>query len=315
LVNLYKITLYNTQSSATPSPFQQMIQVPSMFIPYIRFTDINGNLLYAWIESILNGIATVWVNIPRSIPANGTYQIYMVYNNTLNFDGNYLGEAPQLSPTYGQYDNGSNVFLYYQRWGGLSALPSGWSSSGLTITFNPTYITISTSSTAWGGMSMPSNSIQTSIPSITEMYGFVSKASGSVNNIFIYGLGTSYPLVNEGIKISDLDTTNPLVLQAMLNNIYGSNVNIPTTNVIYGYNIYGSYNVQAYLNESLTSSSVSNSTAPDVPYFGFSMYSGTAAGDITANIYWIRVRAYPPNGVMPTVSFGYPGELITVTVP
>ncbi len=30
-----------------------------------------------------------------------------------NFDNNYWGEAPTLSSTYGQYDNGANVFAAY----------------------------------------------------------------------------------------------------------------------------------------------------------------------------------------------------------
>ena len=36
-----------------------------------------------------------------------------------------FGEAPQLSSTYGQYDDGANVFLYYN---------DGVSTSGLSVT-------------------------------------------------------------------------------------------------------------------------------------------------------------------------------------
>ena len=37
-----------------------------------------------------------------------------------NFDKNYWGEAPSLSGTYGQYDNGANVFTFYDNFAGAS---------------------------------------------------------------------------------------------------------------------------------------------------------------------------------------------------
>ncbi|MGC8479668.1 MAG: hypothetical protein ACP5M9_03300 [Candidatus Micrarchaeia archaeon] len=41
-----------------------------------------------------------------------------------------VGESPILSNNFGSYDNGQNVFIYYQSFGGLSgnSLPSGWQS-------------------------------------------------------------------------------------------------------------------------------------------------------------------------------------------
>ena len=40
-----------------------------------------------------------------------------------------IGEAPSLSPSYGQYDNGALVFNTYANFGGPS-LPSGWATTG-----------------------------------------------------------------------------------------------------------------------------------------------------------------------------------------
>ena len=59
--------------------------------------------------------ATVWVKLTSSISASGgTLIIYMVFQPTsTNFDDNYWGEAPSLSATYGQYDNGASVFAAY----------------------------------------------------------------------------------------------------------------------------------------------------------------------------------------------------------
>src|SRR2546428_12450609 len=52
----------------------------------------------------------------------------LFYPLSTNFDGVYWGEARGLSGSYGQYDNGANVFGNYWNFAGAS-LPSGWSSS------------------------------------------------------------------------------------------------------------------------------------------------------------------------------------------
>jgi hypothetical protein len=77
----------------------------------------------------------------------------------------------------------------------------------------------------------------------------------------------------------------------------------------------GSEWAQVNYGNTLTGSDTRYTIANYYPAIWF-VYS--TSGSYTTVSYWARTRAYPPNGVMPTVSFGapqYSGELITVTVP
>ena len=78
----------------------------------IGFYDGSNNThLYAWIQSINNTSMQVWVK-----NYNGSsvidMQILPSFDNVFSANG-YLGEAPQLSPVYAEYDNGVNVFPIY----------------------------------------------------------------------------------------------------------------------------------------------------------------------------------------------------------
>src|SRR5579872_313736 len=124
-INAYvSITLTNSQTSATPATFQQKVTFnPSSYSTYeasslgnIRFCvdTMCSNKLFAWLESCTPSCTTsatsasVWVKLTSSISASGgTLTIYMVFlPTTTTFDGNYWGEAPTLSGSYAQYDNG-----------------------------------------------------------------------------------------------------------------------------------------------------------------------------------------------------------------
>jgi len=98
---------------------------PSLYKSYlspdlgnIRFMFSNGTMLHAWLESYsgtspLNSqSALIWVNLPDGVPRGNTV-IFMVFEHNQTFDGYWMGEAPQLSPKYGEYDNGMYVFDYY----------------------------------------------------------------------------------------------------------------------------------------------------------------------------------------------------------
>ena len=149
------ITLTNSQTSATPATFQQKITFnPSTYssleasnLGNIRFcsNSVCSTELYAWLESCSPSCTTsatsasVWVKLTAAIPANGgTLTIYMIFESTsTNFDGIYWGETPTLSGTYGQYDNGANIFNFYDNFAGttLSGLWTQLSSHG-TFTVN-----------------------------------------------------------------------------------------------------------------------------------------------------------------------------------
>ncbi|QFW68515.1 MAG: hypothetical protein NV1_37 [Nanoarchaeotal virus 1] len=180
----YAITITNSQSTATPSPFQQDIAIcngnPNIGnnFAYIDnsnlFNEINSNgqnvyfttngsspNIYSWYEGqlIYNGVTcdVWWIKLSNGIPANSNVTIYMyIGSNNSNYYSQYypyVGEAPQLSSTYGQYDNGNYVFLFYDNFAGTSLNTSKWNygyDSGGSITVN-NGITINYTSSSEGG--------------------------------------------------------------------------------------------------------------------------------------------------------------------
>src|SRR2546426_10196386 len=132
------ITLTNSQGSATPTTFQQKVTWnPSSYSSYeasdlgnIRFCSDSAcvTTLFAWLESCAPSCTTsatsasAWVKLTSAIAGSGgTKTIYMVFQaTTVGFDGNFWGEAPTIPGTYGQNDNGANVFTFYDNFAGTS---------------------------------------------------------------------------------------------------------------------------------------------------------------------------------------------------
>jgi len=151
--SFYSITLYNTQSISTPSPFQQDIAICNGNInigpnfAYINnatlFNQINPNgenvyftmtynitpNIYSWFEGQdnLNGVLcdVWWIKLPNGIPANSNITIYMYIGpNNANYYQQYypyVGVSPQV---ISGYDNGQKVFIAY---GYFNNTFDGWS--------------------------------------------------------------------------------------------------------------------------------------------------------------------------------------------
>ena len=148
-VTTYPITLSGVPTGT--GTYQQLLTIsnPSQYGinstgSNIQFTTANGTKLYAWIESMSSSSMNVWI---LNNDSNSTINMN-IYPSGYNFFSStgYLGEAPQLSSTYGQYDNGALVFNNYWNFAGTT-LPSGWTlytnggttpiatvSNGVTIT-------------------------------------------------------------------------------------------------------------------------------------------------------------------------------------
>ena len=125
------ITITNSESSATPSPFQQMITVDSdSYSSYlasnlqnVNFQDGSGNIIDSWLESGNSNTDTstiYWISLADGIAASSSVTVYYcVYSTSVNcFNTTNTGEAPQLSGSFGssdfaEYDNGANVFISY----------------------------------------------------------------------------------------------------------------------------------------------------------------------------------------------------------
>jgi len=313
ITNYIPITLNNTQTTATPNPYQAMVNV-SLYIGLqynnntanFEYFYANGTIIPAWIESNQSSILTTWVKV-GSIPASSSITIYLGYNtsnpNLLSNTGTTgIGEAPQLSTTYGQYDNGASVFSYYQRWGGLSALPTNYASiSGGTATFSPNYTTFSASSSSyWGGViaNVSLINIPTTFPMIIDTYGnFYSSASnggdfmGFINSSnFGAGGGQQYTYgvwYNHYYNI--WQNTTGSVVAPNINQIYSLDITSSTTAT-------GSANYHQVI-----SVGASTLTSQIPLFFGYGIYDLSPTPIV---VYYTRTRAYPPNGVAPQVSEG-----------
>ena len=138
-----------TSPVTVPAPFQLMLTFNPTSNGYSNAESPDlGNLrfyygsseLYSWCESgcsSASSSATFWVTLTNQItagqnniitmyflPAEGSVCPSCTYDT--EYDGVYAGEAPQLSSTYGQYDNGQNVFSFYDNFAGNALNTNKW---------------------------------------------------------------------------------------------------------------------------------------------------------------------------------------------
>ena len=211
-----QVTLKNNTSYATANPHVQLIVISHAYLqsllgfgisPYavpffVYFIDLtNGSLAYSYYDTF-DGMYHHWWVKTGQISANSTYELMMVFDNTeIQLDGDYVGINPyyayyanSLLPSYGQYDNGSNVFYYYWNFSGTS-LPSGWTANlnGGSYSVN-NGLTITTSSSASGNLGMMYN--LSTIPSTgvwARAWYTVNTCCGcSSGNDFARELGNSF---------------------------------------------------------------------------------------------------------------------------
>ena len=170
IVAYSNITLSNFQGVNSSKSFDQMIVFNAIAFKTVSnnglsnikfFWGANGMILNSWLEgNLLNELQTsslntsaniiFWVKLPYALSQGQSFLgsnsiIGIAFNsmssNSLNAT---VGESGILSnsitgQTCSTYDNGANVFAYYQTFCGLSSLPSGWTASaGTTVTFGTT---------------------------------------------------------------------------------------------------------------------------------------------------------------------------------
>jgi len=313
IVAYVPIILSNSQSSATPSPFQQMIQINegnyANYIAYngnianFEFFTQSGSVLPAWIESNNSGILTVWVKLPNGIPASSSFAIYLGFasktTNLLSSSGTSgIGEAPQLSPNYGEYDDGASVFNFYDNFSGTSLNTSKWTTTtggasytvnnGLTITGNGNGI--------W-------------------FYGKIIQNYPSIFDVYVASYTSGISQIRNGFSLTQGDATNYDLITAPaetnnenLESALGA-FGVATANVAYpssyiqslAWIATGSEMAQVNYGNTLIGS---NSQYTIANYYPSIWFIWSASGSYTTTSYWVRTRAYPPNGVMPSVSFG-----------
>ena len=276
------------------------------------YNSISGNTIPAWIEgNILNEQQTtslntasnviIWLNDPNaniiSTSADTNYYIGVGSTSTNFFtSGNNIGEAPQLSSTYAEYDNGVQVFpTLYENFEGTS-LPSGWAQySTYTAWSVNNGITAGT-----GGAGFPQTTATTygdNALQILDIYG--GSPNGNQGMGYLYGCGENSGVCTPAQVTGWLSPVSVLGLSAGsdVNGIYTLTGNYYTGNEIFSTWWQSSSAADFYVNYVQSGSTITT----NLPSAQTSI--GLGGNNAPISITWLRIRIAPPNGVMPATTF------------
>lgn len=333
------ITITNNQNVATPNPFQQMIVVNSVqYAAYeasdlsnVAFSYPNGTVAPSWLESGNSNSATstiYWVRV-GSIPAGSSTTIFMNFypktSNVLNSQN--TGEAPDLSPSRGQYDDGANVFIIYADF--MNSL-SGWQPFTFFGNFLPVASSKGIKMTDGGTMESTYLFSSAGLPpvpiEIEEGWSYDGNGEHSISmfgsspfgssTAIIQPYGYGAPVLNYSISANFDQWRTRTTLGDFLT---GSTVG--TSSFTGG----GSFNMTSFLTCNGTYASAGYAIANvDLEHFGSTLVPTVVSGTVsrpfnnnalilgaysggiptTQYVKWAVVRALPPNGVMPSVQMG-----------
>ncbi len=293
------MTLSNNQGTGTGTDFQQMIVIDATSALFQNATGDLGNLrfyfgnseFHAWCESNCSSSSThalFWINVSQGIDADGSLLLNVTFASGADYDGVWLGEAPQLSSTYGQYDNGPAIFpVLYQNFAG-TGVPDGWYAHSGSVTVNDGLsiaFTSGTNNRFWTDADYGLNGSQ-----VLDFYGNITGSGVSFTNTEFGYVETGGPAAGWGISGSTLED--------MTGSAQG-NINPSGSNHVFSTywpsSSFSSFGYDYGTAETITSGLPSS----QYPIGGITWSSN--GGMI--NIHWVRIRTFPPNGVMPSVSF------------
>ncbi len=198
-VGSIKIAIHNTMAVPTGA-YQQLVHIDSDAyaslingnwsngVPY--YTD-NDTPLFGWIEANASNRSTntvLWLNM-TSIPAGNwsNVSIYFWPKSSFNLSASgYMGEAPQLSAPYGAFDDGSQVFGFYDNFNGTK-LGSDWSVHGSWTDTVKHGFSLNSVPGAGGGIY---STVKFAFPAIMDFYGDLYQSRYTFNG-FAQGFGTS----------------------------------------------------------------------------------------------------------------------------
>ncbi|MEM3754020.1 MAG: hypothetical protein QW778_05495 [Candidatus Micrarchaeaceae archaeon] len=316
------ITISNNQNISTPAPFQQLITINPSLIGSNLFSSDLGNIrfyadyaftqpLYAWVESGNSNTATttnIWVKLPNGIPANSSIIIYMRLENvSTEYDGVYMGEAPQLSSTYAQYDNGSNVFNNYWNFAGTS-LSSSWQepqTTGVTINNGVSFAPGNNIGYIETTAKYPINEITETNFNVSAIgYGGIGLGvdinGNPYTSNFWLNVGSSIGYLYNGIVADTRSGTNTGSV-SILNGSHTTTNPFNTLGNFIGSIIATSSEFYIYQNYSTLVGYTTTNIPPQGNYY---ILIGGGGNGVVFSINWVRQRAYPPNGTMPNISVG-----------
>lgn len=328
------IYLFNLQNTGSSSGTQIMLNMNwNTYSSYldnpvdnVLFFDQSGHILNSWMENGTSNTAKnsiVWVNMGSDTMGSDTAStIYMaIYpkgTSQLNSAGPF-GEAPQLSASYGQFDDGALVFSAYANGNTPTTQFNVGSGDTLTKAVGITYGSGSINALQLQGtgtkITMALKTALTNLPTVAES-NFESKATS----------------ISQGtIALDDSATpsssNNAIGLQTGSGSFFSQGYEISGT-YTFGKNNQGSvtsswnYASVSYLGSSTSSwagyiapqlystnggysATYNNNPIKGSSQFYLSIMSNNGgAGAMNMYFNWLRARIAPPNGIMPTVMFG-----------
>jgi hypothetical protein len=326
VLNFLPLEISNNQNLSTSNPFQQELTINSANyqqyeasnLQNVEFFFPNGTIINSWLESGNSNTDTstvYWLKI-AGIPAHSSETIYMGFASKSSniFNTTNDGEAPQLSSTYAQYDNGANVFLDY--FSGDSS--AGWTTAGTSgqTTSAPSGSPFGTNALYAldsGGNYMYTHATGQSTNMVIEYYTYIN----NLNDVFFLvnsaGTGQLARQGSGGGWYGIASTSSWTAWNAPPDTGVWSGEWVLSAVVVSGgiAQQYLSTTLGNYGSEIGQNPSNSYTVANNGNYLGLIGDSASSSDE-----YWngIIVRAYPPNGVMPSVTVGSVQPQITVFV-
>ncbi|MEM0135765.1 MAG: hypothetical protein QXU18_11190 [Thermoplasmatales archaeon] len=317
LVAYVPLTIKNDQQSPVLNGTQVILNVNwSRYSSYltnnvsnVEFFDGNWSPLYAWMEGNASRNANssyVWVKLNSGgIGAESQTNIYLGFfnesTNNLSPSG-YWGEAPDLSHSYGEYDNGHLVFNSYANFSDY-ALPNGWSSSNMDYTVSNGIVAQTIYNGIVGSIISsnqynPENEVLDAFAYFNGLKGstieqFIGWKGGSASSGAILGLsdlgnGSQYSLATSSTSRGVIKTSFKGISGGSLSKFQVWSIGTVGSKLAYlSLNYDNEVNLSPYYYSSVS-----------FPYLS----SQTTSSFL--HIQWIRVRTAPPNGVLPSVYFG-----------
>jgi hypothetical protein len=288
-----------------PAGLQVLATVPLAFGKYsVDFEKIalyyNGNPVYSWVESISNGSMNVWLKMPVSIPANTSITINAIPYNKTVFDNNYWGCAPTLTNQYGQYDNGANVFDFYDNFAGTTLNASKWSeyiNGGINISVN-NGLTMTQTGGRYNNQGIIGNTA-VSIPAIIESYGQIPQDQNTGYDVSAFGFMANLTVGYQHVAIGTNNVVGTIYIDPIFRETITDYNSYAVSNHIWSVWYNGS-TITAQMDYGDTYTYSYSTTSALYPAFYLE-----SNGNSKYTSQWVRVRAYPPNGVMPSVTVSY----------
>ncbi|HME51096.1 MAG TPA: hypothetical protein VKM55_02655 [Candidatus Lokiarchaeia archaeon] len=317
------VTLVNSQGTATPVNFQARISIDSdansMYyapdLANVNWQDNGETILYSWLESgaSSNSNASVyWMNLgSHVIPAGENLTIYQVIYSTIAnvMNTKNTGEAPELSTPYGQYDDGVNVFSFYDNFAG-SKLSSKWVNNTATSTGT---VTVN------NGVTIGKENVSTFSPQLSSASKIDGPAILDFHGIIpLNGLNSSWYCESFVGIFSNMNLSNGVVIGTTGYYNHAAYVFQPINiNNGYGYSFDGDWGYNATYSILVPSSGVQTSLSVECNYGGsttftsglpmlpqFISFLAQVNGTTLGPFYWVRTRAYTANDIMPIVTSG-----------